>query len=106
MGSGEIDLGAFAFLMLRWFVILFLLYIISLFLLRFSSYYKIRRCPNCSGDLKRAQRSAGDKFVKSVSFGILPVKRYRCYTCYWEGRAFDIPNKQKSKSLADESDNA
>lgn len=105
MSPSDIDFVAFALLLLRWFAILFFLYIIFLFFLRFSNYYKIKRCPNCSGELKRSQRSSGDRLLKTLTLGILPVKRYRCYSCYWEGRAFDIKDKRKSGSSRSDFEN-
>lgn len=107
MNPTEIDITAFLFLLLRWFVVFFIFYLVVLTVLRGSNYYRIKRCPNCSGELKRAQRNGGDKMVRTLSFGILPVKRYRCYTCYWEGRSFDIKSskgKSRSKGSNEEED--
>lgn len=104
MSSNEIDYVAFALLLLRWFSVIFIIYFIFILVLRFSNYYKIRKCPNCRGELKRAQRTAGDRLLKTLTFGILPVKRYRCYTCYWEGQAFEIKEKRKSGSSKREAD--
>ncbi|MBI1289059.1 MAG: hypothetical protein GC178_15945 [Flavobacteriales bacterium] len=104
MRPDEIDYVAFALLLLRWFAIIFVIYIIFIFLLRFSNYYKIKKCPNCSGELKRAQRTAGDRLLKTLTFGILPVKRYRCYTCYWEGQAFEIKDRKRSSAFKDETE--
>ncbi|MFM1876347.1 MAG: hypothetical protein RL266_2084, partial [Bacteroidota bacterium] len=92
MTPTDIDYAAFAFMLLRWTAILFVVFIVVVIGLRLSNYYKIRRCPNCGGELKRSQRSAGDKLIESITLGILPLKRYRCYTCYWEGRALSIKN--------------
>lgn len=96
MTPTEIDYFAFALMLLRWTGFLFVFYIIVIIILRLSNYYRIRRCPNCGGELKRSQRSTGDKMVNSITFGMLPLKRYRCYTCYWEGMA--LPNKSNKGS--------
>jgi hypothetical protein len=98
MSPSEVDYYAFTVLLLRWFAMLVAGYVIMVLLLRVSNYYRIRRCPNCKGDLKRAQRSGSDRFVTVLTLGIIPLKRYRCYTCYWEGRALEIKNaKVRSK---------
>ena len=101
MSPSEIDYVAFSLLMLRWFAAFFAVYLVILVLLRFSNYYRLTRCPNCAGELKRSQRTASDRLLKTTSFGILPVKRYRCYTCYWEGQALDIKNARKRPEPAD-----
>lgn len=102
MTPSEIDYFAFSLLLLRWLAIVFALYIIILLVFRVSNYYKIAKCPNCAGELKRSQRTASDRFLKTVSFGILPVKRYRCYTCYWEGQSLDVRGLKSKQSSTDE----
>lgn len=98
MTPTEIDYEAFVLMLLRWAALAFVVYLLVVLFLRLSNYYKIKRCPNCKGELKRSQRSAGDKMVETITLGILPLKRYRCYTCYWEGRALEIrSNKRSSK---------
>ena len=95
MSASEIDYVAF-FLLLSQYALGFLaLYIVILLVLRFSNYYRVNNCPNCTGELKRSQRSSSDRMMSTISFGILPIKRYRCYTCYWEGQALDIRSQPK-----------
>ena len=95
MSASEIDYVAF-FLLLSQYALGFLaLYIVILLVLRFSNYYRVNNCPNCTGELKRSQRNGSDRMMNAISFGILPIKRYRCYTCYWEGQALDIRSKPK-----------
>lgn len=72
-------------------------YVVLLLVLRQSRYFRINECPKCRGHLSRHKRSSRDKWVMRLSFGILPVKRYRCYSCYWEGQTFDIPEKRVHK---------
>jgi len=95
MSASEIDFAALSVLLLQWFAVMFGVYVMFLVVLRMSNYYKLKHCPNCSGQLKRSQRKAGDRFLKTTSLNILPVKRYRCYTCYWEGPALEIREKKK-----------
>jgi uncharacterized protein with PIN domain len=78
------------------------IYFVILFLLRISNYYRITRCPVCGGALSRHKRKGLEKWMIAFSFGILPVKRYRCYSCYWEGQAFEF--KKEPKALVDRSD--
>lgn len=38
-------------------------------------------CPRCKRDVQRINRTALDKVI-----GVLvPVRRYKCYGCFWEG---------------------
>jgi len=39
------------------------------------------RCPNCGGDLRRIRRYPIDRLVSLV----VPVRRFRCEECTWEG---------------------
>ncbi len=103
MGPSEVDYYAFTIMLLRWFGMLFAGYVILILMLRISNYYRIKRCPNCSGELKRAQRTGSDRFVTLTTLGIIPLKRYRCYTCYWEGRALEIKNT-RGRSKDEEKD--
>ena len=98
MSPTQVDYTALVRLFGQWMLIFFCVYILFMVIIRLSKYYRIKQCPNCSGELKRAQRTAGDRLTKTLSFGILPLKRYRCYTCYWEGPALDIGNQKKPDS--------
>ena len=95
MSASEIDYAAFFLLLSKWLLGLFAVYVLILMVIRMSNYYRVSRCPNCAGELKRSQRNGSDRFLNSVSLGILPIKRYRCYTCYWEGQALDIRTMPK-----------
>lgn len=72
-------------------------YLVFLLVLRQSKYYRLSKCPKCGGRLSRHRRSGLDRWTRRLSFGILPVKRYRCYRCYWEGQAFNIKDALRSK---------
>jgi hypothetical protein len=104
MSPSEIDYFAFAQLLLSWLAALFVGYVVLVLLLRVSNYYRLRRCPNCKGELKRSQRSGSDRLVTVLTLGIIPLKRYRCYTCYWEGRALEITKNTKGRSRSEEID--
>jgi hypothetical protein len=95
MSVSEIDYLAFFLLLLKYLLQFVALYVIILLVLRMSKYYKISNCPNCAGELKRSQRKGSDRLINSLSFGILPIKRYRCYTCYWEGQALEVKTQDK-----------
>jgi len=71
-----------------------LVYVLVMFLLRMSKYYRLRKCPVCAQKLSRQRRTGKEKWINRISLGILSVKRYRCYSCYWEGQAFEIPKGQ------------
>ncbi len=98
MSPSEIDYLAFSLLLFRYLLGILAVYIVILFVIRFSNYYRVSRCPNCAGELKRSQRMGSDRMINTISFGILPIKRYRCYTCYWEGQALDIRAQQKKEA--------
>jgi uncharacterized protein with PIN domain len=70
------------------------IYITIILLMRFSEYYRIKKCPECGHRLKRSSRSSSERTITSISLGMLPLKRYRCYKCYWEGAAFEIPGQK------------
>ena len=38
-------------------------------------------CPKCSRDLARINRTTIDKIIGLV----VPVRRYKCMGCFWEG---------------------
>ena len=103
MSASEIDYVAFFLLLSKYLLGFLAVYIVILLVLRMSKYYKVSNCPNCAGELKRSQRSASDRLINNISFGILPIKRYRCYTCYWEGQALEI-RAQKQRSESEEQD--
>ncbi|MCF8257084.1 MAG: hypothetical protein K9J06_06000 [Flavobacteriales bacterium] len=74
-----------------------LVYVVVLLLLRYSKYYRLVNCPVCGQKLSRHKRKGTEKWITGLSLGILPVKRYRCYGCYWEGQAFEIPKTTELK---------
>jgi len=73
-----------------------LVYVVLLLVVRGSRYYRLEKCPKCGGRLSRHKRRRLDKWTARLSLGILPVKRYRCYQCYWEGQAFNMERKGHS----------
>jgi uncharacterized protein with PIN domain len=89
-----VDSTALYMIILRYVVIILAVYVIGLLVLRMSKYYRLTRCPVCGEKLSRHRRTAAEKRVARYSFGLLPVKRYRCYSCYWEGQAFEIPKDE------------
>ncbi|MFT4681090.1 MAG: hypothetical protein ACI9FU_000819 [Granulosicoccus sp.] len=92
-----------AFFVGKQLLIITAIYFPIIFLIRVSGYYKLNKCPECGNRLKRSSRSSTEHFANRFSFGILKLKRYRCYSCYWEGAAFQIP-KNKSDDDLDEGD--
>lgn len=85
-------------------VVLIVIYFVIILLIRVSGYYNLIKCPECGHKLKRSSRSSSEHFAKKFSFGILPLKRYRCYSCYWEGAAFQIPKNQSDNSSSEDPD--
>lgn len=87
--------------------IILITYLVVILLLRFSNYFRVAKCPTCGGKLSRHKRQGSDKWLIGMSLGLLPVRRYRCYACYWEGQAFEIKKNSKtseeSASSEDES---
>jgi len=71
-------------------------YFVIILILRFSNYFRVSKCPTCGGKLSRHKRQSSDRWLISLSLGILPVRRYRCYSCYWEGQAFEIKKDPKA----------
>ncbi|MFC2175812.1 hypothetical protein ACFLR1_02425 [Bacteroidota bacterium] len=89
--------------LIKWVSVFLSFYLGFLLIMRVSKYYKIKVCPYCGSELKRTQRTPRDKAIAKFSFGILPIKRYRCYTCYWEGQAFDIRKEgEDEENLSDD----
>ena len=82
---------------LPWLATLIVLYLITLILIRTSGILNRHSCPNCGKKIKRSKRRRNDKILKKVSLGILPVKRFRCYGCYWDGVGFRNDKKEDSK---------
>lgn len=76
-------------------VVILSIYIILLLFLRWSKFYRLTTCPECNSRLRRKKRNSIDKWVPIFTLGILPVKRYRCYACYWEGQSFKLPTDPK-----------
>ena len=94
MFLAAIDILDVAFYVVRQLLIITAIYIAIILLIKVSGYYKLNKCPECGHRLKRSSRSSTEHLAKRFSFGILPLKRYRCYSCYWEGAAFQIPKKE------------
>jgi uncharacterized protein with PIN domain len=82
------------FFVARQLLIIACIYIAIILLIKVSGYYNLNKCPECGHRLKRSSRSSTEHLAKKFSFGILPLKRYRCYSCYWEGAAFQIPKNE------------
>ena len=49
----------------------------------FASQVLIGACPDCGGDLVRVHRCAIDRLLSVL----VPVRRFRCADCVWEGLA-------------------
>jgi uncharacterized protein with PIN domain len=103
MTPTQIDYTAFSIMLLKWIGISLVIWIVIALILRFSNYYRIASCPNCGGTVKRSSRGRTEKSLKFWSLGILDLKRYRCYTCYWEGSALPIKNNKGVEAVEDES---
>jgi len=86
---------------LSWLTALIVLYLITLILSMTSGILNRHSCPNCGKKIKRSKRKRNDKIIEKVSFGILPVKRYRCYACYWEGIGLNHDEKLGSENNSD-----
>ena len=98
MFLAAIDLVDVAFFIAKQTLIVLAIYLIILLLIKFSGYYRLKKCPECGHKLKRSSRSSNEHMAKTLSLGILPLKRYRCYSCYWEGSAFVIRKSSAGKS--------
>ncbi|MEO8149910.1 MAG: hypothetical protein ABI723_19885 [Bacteroidia bacterium] len=44
------------------------------------------QCPRCNNYTFRIKRKTSDRLFDAVTLGILAIKRYKCFYCYWEGR--------------------
>ena len=85
-------------------LLLFLvIYIIALFAMRFLKVLKKRICPTCSGKITRRRKNFLDKILVALTFYILPLRRYKCIHCGWEGLRWNA-RKHKSKRSADDDD--
>ncbi|MFT4524310.1 MAG: hypothetical protein ACI85F_000451 [Bacteroidia bacterium] len=90
MFLATIDFLDVAFFVVRQLLVITIIYVVIILVIRVSGYYELNKCPECGHRLKRSSRSSTEHLAKRFSFGILPLKRYRCYSCYWEGAAFQI----------------
>lgn len=97
----EVDIFGAVIFFGRQLLVIVAIYFVIIFLLRMSGYYRLKGCPECGNDLKRSQRTLLDKLLTRFSVGILPLKRYRCYSCYWEGAAFEIKKGKTQRSFDD-----
>jgi len=97
-----LDLNALVSNVAIYVVAVLLAYVMVFVLLRSSNYYRLKKCPVCAQKLSRQRRTGKEKWLNRISLGILSVKRYRCYSCYWEGQAFEIPKGQALKSEGQE----
>lgn len=85
-----VDYAALVFAFLKWvFAILGLLFLIAI-AIRLSGVLNLTVCPDCGKKLKRSKRRSNDKKLRLLALGLLPVKRYRCYSCYWDGIGFRV----------------
>ena len=73
---------------LKYFGIALGLHILVMLIIRFSGILKITVCPECGKKVSRLKRKPNDKTILRLSLGILSVKRYRCFSCYWQGIGF------------------
>lgn len=80
-------------------LIIIALYLAVILIIRVSGYYRLKKCPECGGKLKRSSRGSSERMAESISFGLLPLKRYRCYGCYWEGAAFEIKKSESDTEV-------
>ena len=104
MFLSDVDLlGAIMFFG-RQLLVVIAIYFVIILLMRMSGYYRLKSCPECGNQLKRSQRTLSDRLRTRFSLGLLPLKRYRCYTCYWEGAAFAIKKGRTSSSDNDPED--
>lgn len=85
-----VDYTALAFAFLKWVIaILGFLFSIAI-VIRLSGVLNLTTCPDCGEKLKRSKRRTNDKTLQLMALGLLPVKRYRCYACYWDGIGFRV----------------
>jgi len=80
-----------AVILLKYFTIVLGLHLSIVLIIRFSGVLKITVCPDCGKKVSRLKRKSNDKTITRLSLGILPVKRYRCFICYWQG--IGLPDK-------------
>lgn len=43
-------------------------------------------CPRCNNYSFRIMRKTSDRIIDVATLGLLSVKRFKCFYCYWEGR--------------------
>ncbi|HXH17840.1 MAG TPA: hypothetical protein VNJ07_02065, partial [Chitinophagales bacterium] len=61
------------------------IFYLLLFIMRMVGVLKKRNCPSCSGKLSRKPRTLFDKLLVVLTLNILPLRRYKCIHCGWEG---------------------
>lgn len=89
MDVNAIDYAALVIIGIKWLASVLGIYMLILLAIRFSGLLTVTVCPKCMSQLRRTKRRSVDKTIGKVSLGILPVKRYRCPKCYWNGVGLD-----------------
>lgn len=80
-----VDYTALAFAAFKWLFAILGFFILIVIIIRLSGVLNLTVCPDCGGKLKRSKRTSQDKKVMFLGLGLLPIKRYRCYVCHWDG---------------------
>jgi uncharacterized protein with PIN domain len=91
-----VDYTALLFALLKWVLAILSFLILIAIVVRLSGVLNLTVCPSCGEKLKRAKRKSQDKRVRLLALGLLPIKRYRCYACYWDGIGFRVFDKEKT----------
>ncbi len=69
---------------------------------RLNGVFKKSDCPKCYAELKRKPKTLSDRILVILCLGILPLRRYECEVCKWEGMRWNtepaVYGRKKMKS--------
>ena len=69
--------------------------------IRLSGVFTLTVCPKCESKLKRSKGKRKERNIRLFGLGLLPVRRYRCYTCYWEDVGIKLNEQEPTSKSAE-----
>lgn len=66
-------------------------------LVRVFGIMRKTECPECGHKVTRKKREAGDYILKMLTLFIIPIRRYKCVHCGWEGLRWNVEKRIKKE---------
>lgn len=96
---------------LKYLLVVLIIFYITLIALRINGVLKKDYCPKCGGNIKRISKKLPDRLYAAATLGILPLRRYKCEVCFWEGlrwnteKSFYVKKRKRRSRSANNSSN-